>query len=291
MKQSDISIVHEGFTYYYRVIKNTHNTADPIFFISGAFQNMDSWKKFIKYFSAERTVILIDLPGAGRSDFLPPGKGLDFLANSIYKVLCKQSISKCCLMAASYGAPIAYRFAQKYPQVLSGLVLGGTMKEIPSHLRKLSIHSLYLAENNQMEEFASLVINKLLCTDETKFIARRKLTQRLIYSQLKNMSVDDIAKFVSNTRRLLTDKPLDFINSPKIRTLIFTGEHDVFTLPQYGREMAAEFQNAAFTTVKHCDHLLHLQQFPVIIELINKFSKKMSIEGITGCNPIEYFTT
>jgi len=290
MKSVDVPITYEKFKYYYRHIRNGSSNSEPILVISGAFQNMDSWKKYVKYFSAESTVILLDLPGVGRSDFLPPDKGVDFLVGSIYKLLGELSISKCCLVSASYGTPIAYRFAQKYPELLSSVVLGGTMKEIPRDARSRIIHTLHLLENNKMEEFASYVVhNGLLCRDENKIVARRKLVERVIYLQLKNMSGDEIVRYISNTWRLLKHEPLDLSDKPRVRALVFTGEHDVFTLPQYCREMAAAFKNAVFTTIKHSDHLSHIQQFPVVTELLMRFLKNESLEGMAGCNAIEYF--
>ena len=290
MESLDMSITYEKFKYYYRFIRNGSSNSVPILVISGAFQNMDSWKKYVQYFSAESTVILLDLPGVGRSDFLPPDKGVDFLVGSIYKLLGELSISKCSLISASYGTPIAYRFAQKYPELLSSVVLGGTMKEIPRDFRSRIIHSLQLLEKKKMEEFASYVVhNGLLCRDENKIVARRKLVERVIYLQLKNMSGDEIERYISNTWRLLKHEPLDLNDKPSVRALVFTGEHDVFTLPQYCREMAAAFKNAVFTTIKHSDHLSHIQQFPVVTELLMRFLKNKSLEGMAGCNAIEYF--
>ncbi len=68
MNTSDKKLNYQGYDYFYRVIENKNNNFEPTFFISGAFQNMDSWKKYVNYFSCETTVILTDLPGTGKSD-------------------------------------------------------------------------------------------------------------------------------------------------------------------------------------------------------------------------------
>ena len=99
--------------------------------LSGAFQTMDSWKNFTKVLSKKFSVVLIDLPGSGKADFLPYRFGGDFLVEAINHMFDQLKIKKANIIAASYGTPTAFNFAAKYPEKVAHLVMGGVMKEMP----------------------------------------------------------------------------------------------------------------------------------------------------------------
>jgi pimeloyl-ACP methyl ester carboxylesterase len=55
---------------------------------------MESWKRISNYFMDKTTVIIADLPGMGMADHLPAGYDLDFLVDSIHRILEEASIDK-----------------------------------------------------------------------------------------------------------------------------------------------------------------------------------------------------
>lgn len=290
MNTSDIKVNCQGYNYFYRVIESKNSNFEPTFFISGAFQNMDSWKRFVNYFSRETTVILVDLPGTGKSDTVYENVSLDFFSDALFKIVKDIAVKKCYFVSASYGTPIAYTFAYNYPEFVSKLVLAGTMREVPVHVEEKIMESLRLAEMNLMKEFAEFVIEEgFLCLDQSRHINKRELTKRLLYSELKNMTSDALEKYIMNTKRLLSYKSLDLSNSPNTKTLIFTGEYDVFTLPESCREIAVSLSDSIFTSIKNADHLFHIEQFDTTLELLLRFVKGLPLENIVGCNDIEYF--
>ena len=73
-----------GFDYYCLVAKSNDKKCHPIVAISGAFQNMQSWNKYLDFYTQFSTVILVDVPGSGKSDLLPHHYSLDFLADSLF---------------------------------------------------------------------------------------------------------------------------------------------------------------------------------------------------------------
>jgi pimeloyl-ACP methyl ester carboxylesterase len=71
----------------------------------------------------------------GRSEPLPPEFGIDFLAECILRIADTHELEQINVIAASYGTPTAFRFAQLHPERVGKVVLAGTMKEIPRHIR------------------------------------------------------------------------------------------------------------------------------------------------------------
>lgn len=146
-----------------------------------------------------------------------------------------------------------------------------------------------------MEQFANELLGisgpqqgcGLICTDPEKPIARRKLAHRLLYSQLINMNAADREKYVINTKRLLNHGQIALGSPPAVRTLVFTGEHDCFTRPEFCREIASAFCKATFTTIQQADHLFHIEQFDTTAELLFRFSYNQPIDDIPMLNAIE----
>ena len=290
MKTNEIK--HQGFKYYYRIYKNEKQELDPIFFVSGAFQNMDSWKLIANYFMKKTTVIVADLPGMGLADHLPYEYDLDFLVDSIYLILEDASINKVYMISASYGTPICYKFAKKYPEKVSLLTLAGTMKELPKDLKENISESIQIAKKGNAQEFAKFVLkNGLMYNDKDADckINRFELVKRMLSMQLNLLDKSSMNKFVSNSKRLLQETCLNFDNSPNLKTLIFTGEYDVFTTPESCRKFAQNLNDSTFTTIKKADHLFHLEQTKTTIELLYRFGTGCKLDGIKNCNEIESF--
>lgn len=287
MNFQELELTMRGFRYYCRVLRSENESCHPILFLSGAFQTMDSWGKFVEYFHDKTTLILVDLPGVGKSDILPPDFGLDFLTECVENVLIHVSIPKVNVFSASYGSPIGYEFAKHYPHRVSHLLLAGIMREIP----KESVASVYATitflQQKKISEFTEEVINGLLCMDPEK-VSKCKVVARMFRNQLKQLTTNQIEKYIANTLRLFKHTPLNINHSPNVPTLVFTGEHDTFTKSEYCKEIANSFQHATFTTIKNADHLCHMEQFEAVIELSHKFFIDELLDVLPGCNPIEH---
>ncbi len=289
-------LIYKGFQYTYIYISSSKPAETPTLFMSGAFQSMQSWQRFARLFIERgKPVILVDLPGTGDADPLPLGFDQHFLADVLKATLDDARIPRVSIVAASYGTATAYCFAQRYPDRVRNLVLGGTMKEIPSHLRSGVAHTLIPLREGRMDQFANEVLgisgpqkgNGLLCTDPSKKVARHKLAKRLLYTQLVNMTPADCRKYELNTLRLLHHGRINLEQPPRCNTLVFTGEHDCFTLPTYCREIANALTACTYTTVKHSDHLFHIEQFETTSELTFRFSYDLAIHDIPQLNTIE----
>jgi pimeloyl-ACP methyl ester carboxylesterase len=268
--EETIDLCHGGYRYTCRV-RRTPSDRLPVFFVSGAFQSMGSWRKFADHFGQFTTVVLCDLPGTGGSDVLPAACGLDFLATAMRVVLRRLEIAQCDVVSASYGSPIAYRFAQLFPEAVGRLVLAGVMKEIPGDRRASTMRTMASLREGRLKDFARDVADGLLCTDADRPIDRRQLARRLLMTQLERMTPADQQRYVHNTTRLLDHPPLDLSAPPPVPALVFTGEHDVYTRPDDCLEVALAFDDAVFTTIERADHLFHVERFEATLALVDAF--------------------
>ena len=229
----------DGLCFSHRIIEHPAPSFSPTLFVSGAFQTMDSWARFARLFAQHTTVLLVDPPGMGDSDLLPPEAGVDYLAACLAQVLDEHGIEKATLISASYGTPAAFTLAARCPERVDRIVLAGTMKELPLHIREPVARTIGLARHLERERLVAECLAGMLCHDPRVRIERRASSARVLRSSIGRMSDEELMKFAANSERLLNHQPLALhtrIHGPE--ALVFTGEHDVFTPVDAGREVA-----------------------------------------------------
>lgn len=254
--------------------------------LSGAFQNMDSWKRFADFFEEKTTVLLVDLPGTGQSDPITEHTPIQFQSDCAAYLINSLDIKKVNIIATSYGSPIGHCLSQTKPQLVNKLVLAGTMKEIPQSKRADIQESIRLVEANS-NQFATKMVEILMSQDEFEWVNKDKLAKRVLFSVCKGLSDKEKHHYIINTKRLLNLEPLDLSIMPDMPTLVFTGEFDPFTKPEYCRDIAQSFRRALFTTIKGADHLFHMEQFETTLELFYRFF--MPLAEVEGIHQIEVF--
>lgn len=262
-----------GFSYrYLRIpVAGDGKALPPVVFLGGAFQSMASWRRFADAFVPHSDVVLVDLPGSGGADPLPPEYDLDYLTDALNRVFQRLGLPPAFVVCASYGSPVGYRFAQRFPERISRLVLAGVMDSIPDHIRALMAEAVAFAYSGRIEELADLTLRQMLCQDPNRVIARRASVERAMRRGLVRMDALDLQKFAWNTQRILDHPPLDLSRPPTVPALVFTGEHDVFTPPEQCRRVAEHIPGARFTTIDQADHVFHLQRFDQTVELLMQF--------------------
>ncbi len=91
----------------------------PLVFLHGWGMNSDVWEEISPQLSQRYTVILIDLPGHGRSTLSPHDYQLEQLAEELIEVIPQAAI----LVGWSLGGLIALQIAHQYPEQIKSLVM------------------------------------------------------------------------------------------------------------------------------------------------------------------------
>jgi pimeloyl-ACP methyl ester carboxylesterase len=279
----------EGFRCRYQV-SGAPSALSPVFFLSGAFQTMESWRKFARHFETKTRVLVADLPGMGGSDLLPRTYGLDFLSEAAARIMDAARMERAYVVSASYGSPIAYRLAQRHPERVTSMVLAGVMREIPGHLRARTANTMATLAEGRLAHFAREIVEGLLCRDPEKPIEKRRLAERVLLGQLEKLPLSERERYIENTARLLDHSPLDLSSPPSAPTLVFTGEHDVYTRPSECRKVAAALPDALFTVIERADHLFHIERFETTLALLDRFHDDgTKLERADDCAQMERF--
>ncbi|MFW5709940.1 MAG: alpha/beta fold hydrolase [Bacteroidota bacterium] len=94
-----------------------------IVLLHGFMESLEMWHPFLPSLTKDFSVVMIDLPGHGRSKCLEEVHSMPLMAEQIKKVLDKENIRKCTLVGHSMGGYVALAYAEKYAQKLMGLGL------------------------------------------------------------------------------------------------------------------------------------------------------------------------
>ena len=285
-----VTLKLNGYKFYYKKYKSSAPSRSPVFIFNGIMQNTNTWKKYIKYFIDSSDVILADLPGAGKADTIKTTEfNLEELADYANFIVEDVKTDKIDIISASYGSGIAYAFSKKFPGKVNHLFIAGTVSKLNSKLKKKIEKSIEYLKSKKMESFANQIVEILLNKKFNDRIGKFDVVERLVNSQFRKLSYDESEKYIINANHLLKHPEINVALSPKIKKLVITGEYDILSELNEVRNVASKLTNCRFTTIKNADHLFHLEQLEVTLNLIREFFRDRPLETVHGINPIECY--
>ena len=124
----------DGYEVYYEV-HGDHG--EPLLLLNGIMMSTASWTPFIRDFSRNNILVLVDFLDQGQSSRIAPGYDHSLqvrVLEELYKVLPYEKMS---IMGISYGGEVAIQFAVKNPDKVRRLVLANTCARTSDWLRKI----------------------------------------------------------------------------------------------------------------------------------------------------------
>lgn len=262
---------HKGFPVHVKEYSKG-KTDIPIIVIGGAFQNIDQIERMSNALAHESWTIVFDTPGNGQTGVLPASYPFEFIAECIHSTLAKMGVSKINLVGFSYGCLIALRYVQLFTPKVSRLVLLGAMHRIPAHLEyEFNLMIFYLKWDRQdafADSFTNLMSNPALRKNNR--LAR--LAGEKLHHALMTASMGLREQFIHNTQRILDHGNMSLDVLPDVRTLVSTGEHDIFVPPEANQLIANAVPRGRYMPIAGADHMIHVIQFKKTIQTI-----------LTGC--------
>ena len=85
-------LTFEGFAYTCRIVHQGAPRTAPLLLLGGSSQDRYSWQSHEGRLAPLCTLITVDLPGYGSSDFLPARYGIDFLADTVRHMLTEVGV-------------------------------------------------------------------------------------------------------------------------------------------------------------------------------------------------------
>ena len=139
-----------------------------ILFIHGWGCDLNVWKYQEEYFKKKSKVILVDLPGFGKSSKDFQEYDIGTFANSVFSVLEKNRVSKVHLVGHSLGHPIIKKMAELNPGLVESIsIVDGVYFDFPGQAEEKEIYKEQLNQFTNMfkgperEESTQAFVNSL----------------------------------------------------------------------------------------------------------------------------------
>ena len=145
---------------FYRSIGN----GKPLVLIHGFAEDGDIWKNQVEFLKDHFKLIIPDLPGSGKSPVISSqlSVGIEEYAEIIRAIIVEEKIDECIIAGHSMGGYIALALAEKYPSLLTSLVLVHSSAFADNEEKKSNrLKSIEFVKKNGAFEFLKAVITDL----------------------------------------------------------------------------------------------------------------------------------
>lgn len=240
-----------------------YGTGEPIVFIHGVGGSSQYWyyqREYLKHFMK---VILIDLPGHGKS----PGeacKTIEEAREVVHDAIVWLGIDTCYMAGHSMGGGIVMSFALTYPELLKSIILictGAKLRVLPEILNEIL---------NKKEATVRMIM--------MDYAFSRKAPQKMRDNGFKDMmkcSVETIYQGFSACDKFNVINSLDKINLP---TLVIGGKDDLLTPPAFSEYLHRKIKGSVLVLVEDAGHMIMVEQSDIVNKAIEDFIWKRSVE-------------
>ena len=254
---------------YYR-----HNDFLPdrpnLVFIHGISGCCAAWKPYEEYFGKDCNLLFFDLRGHGKSfkkkdaDFY----SFDRIVDDIFEMAISFGIKRMIPVGHSFGALLALDFANKYPEMVEGLVLLAPDYRINKTIRgKATRYLLAAIDNCSFQAFGERYGVEV---DYSKLIPAGDWDPRRIFLDVRNTSIHVYHHCLSRSRVFDPEIVLSRINIP---SLIIHGKKDSILPVAHSVEMAKKINGSRLRLLDDANHILVLNNSAQIKKEIEDFLK------------------
>ncbi|MGD9485836.1 alpha/beta fold hydrolase [Streptomyces sp. TRM70308] len=274
----------DGLSYAYRLLRQPHPRTEPVVVVGGALQSMYGWPHLEDAVLPVAGLVTADLPGMGGADPLRPEQDSELLRTALARVVDDLGAPRVNLFGYSYGAAIAFGYAQRHPGRVARLLLGG----VPAHISAAQLAHWRRAADRlaagRAGEFADLIAASMLCLDPSRPVHRRALAHRYVRRSLLRAVTGTPHAMAVLDRAMHRRLPLTGGLSG-VPALVFSGEHDTVTSPARQRAFAATIEPSTFHVLPESDHWAVLERPREIAELVRHFVTDRPPDAATWSEP------
>jgi pimeloyl-ACP methyl ester carboxylesterase len=235
-----------GHRLFYHIV----GAGSPLVLIHGHAASGAAWQRVLPFLAQHYQVIVVDLPGYGRSQLTGPWR-LYGIAPLLVRWLRQMELQPVALIGHSMGGAIAADLTVSAPELVDRLVLVDTaglpLRAPLPILAVRSVGSFFQPGNGSY--FPLEIRDHLLTSPRTLWQSALQVAKCDFRAELASISVP---------------------------TLIMWGEHDLLIPPTLGYELHKALPHATFVIVPKCGHRPMLGQPAVFSQIVLRFLQQDS---------------
>ncbi|ALV31276.1 alpha/beta hydrolase [Streptomyces sp. CdTB01] len=260
----------QGVSYTYRVLRQPAPTMEPVVVLGGVLESMYDWPHLEESILSRTSMVTVDMPGLEPASFREARQGsIDLLVAGVEGIVADLGAARVNFYGYSLGSAIAFRYAQRHPERVARLLLGGVPVELTHELVAQVGRAVDRARAGDEDGFADLVADLLLCRDTSHHVHRRALTLAWLRRSLRN--VIQTRRAIDLLEAALTCHTTLTGGLTGVPTVVFSGGHDHLHAPEKQRDLAATIDGSQFVTFPDCDHMLPLERPEAVSSLVDSF--------------------
>ena len=233
-----------------------HETSDLwVVFVHGIGGSTLTWKKQLEAFRENYNLLLIDLPGHGKSQESDGHLTHKKVNDEIKTVLDYVGIQKADFVGMSLGTLVLMSFAIAYPTYVNSLILGGAIinpQGIYKHLMSIAeVIKEFLPKKATYRVFAEIIMPSKWHKKSRDIFFResKKMTRRNFLSWM------DYVTNVSQQREIM-----DKLKTLKIPTLFVSGDHDSCFIEGI-KKLSNRLSTAKLVILEKCGHVCTIERW------------------------------
>ncbi len=235
-----------------------------LLFLHGFCETHEIWMNFIDPLTKHFRVIVLDLPGFGRSDSLPSPFTIDQVGNAVAGWMTEKNLNKAITMGHSLGGYVALSIAEHHPEKVAGLGL---------------IHSTIFADSEEKRNNRNKVIDFVRKNGVKPFIDT--FVPGLFFDKM-HPAAADVRRIALGSRpetliayaeamRDRPDRTLIWQNAA-IHKLLIAGVEDTLVPLEASREMSKLALHADYFELEKTAHMGFFEAKSECQEIIKRFT-------------------
>lgn len=240
-------LIHDKNIYY-----ETYGEGEPLVLLNGIMMSTISWSPFIKAFSKNYKLFLIDFIDMGQSDKAEDNYTQDIHVETLKEVFDKLNFEKVNMAGVSYGGEVAIQFAIKYGERLNSLILANTTSYTFNGLKDIGAAWDRAAATHDGSTFFSSTMPHIYSPEfyeaNIQWLKdREKLFQKALtpewyegFRRLNNSSLEYDAR--------------DKLHKIKVPTLVIGAEYDSLLPVRYQEEIHNKIEGSKMAVIKEAGH-------------------------------------
>jgi len=244
-------------------VKQAGNGQDMIL-IHGIFASKEIMNPLFEYYADKYHVVSFDVRGHGKSD-KPAKFDLDDYADDLKELINELNLHSPIVIGLSMGSYIALKTAEKYPKLLSKIVLLGTRGKGEISLMEKAYEENHGNTNIDLKEMGRPISKRVYAPPTTPqqiadFYRGNRSEVELTNEERKNVYAS------LSHYDMISDA-----DKVEIPVLLLVGEYDKINPPEESVKVRDCLPTSELVIIKDAGHIVFLEKEDEVISLINEF--------------------